>query len=384
MSELSRLRARLDEIDRRLVDALAERLGVVGEVARHKGVGTAPPRDEAREQELLERVEQLARGAGVDGFFARSVYRLLLDHSVRVQEEHLVARDNPGRDGERLVIGYQGTDGCYSHIASMAHVAARGGAARFRGYEGFRPMLDAVAAGEVDLALLPIENTTAGTLTESYDLLARMDLAVVGEEYLRVRHCLIALQPVPIANIRRVRSHPMALAQCTRFLDGLRDCLVERYPDTAMACDALLFERDLSQAAIASEEAAVQRGLAILARDIGDQEDNVTRFVAVARAPIAVDRRLPCKTSVVIALRHEQGALFRCLQVLVEAGLNLAKLESRPRPGHAWEYLFYVDFEGNAEEPRTAAALARLAEMSPWMKVLGSYPRRDRPAEPPG
>lgn len=375
---LERIRARLDRIDRSIVERIGERMRIVGQVAAHKADGTQAPRDERRERELLARLDGIAADAGVDGWLVRAVYRTLLDHSVKAQTDHLVDRENPGRTPD-LVVGYQGADGCYSHLAGLAHHAGRPGAQRFVGFESFRDLLDAVASGGIDVAMLPVENTTAGTITESYDLLARLDLALVGEEFLRVEHVLIGLRPVPLANIRRIRSHPMALAQCSRFLEDLSNVLVERYPDTALACDALLAEQDLSQAAIASELAAERRGLAVLKRGIADAADNVTRFVVVAREPISVAPRVPCRTSVVLALRHEHGALYDALGVLARHGLNLTKLESRPRPGSAWEYHFTLDFEGNLASDDARAAVEELRARTPFLKVLGCYPRRPRP-----
>lgn len=376
MASLASVRAELDALDRRIVTAISERLICVHAVSDAKRQAGATPRDSAREEAQLARLQGLAGELGVDPSLIRSIYRLLLDHSVRLQVEAQVDADNPGRLSPSVTVGYQGTTGCYSHIAASEFMAARTGTPRFVGFEGFAPMLDALSAGAVDVALLPIENTTAGTLTESYDLLASRDLYLTGEHYLRVRHCLIALRRVPVANIRRVRSHPMALAQCTRYLAGLSDCLVESYPDTAMACDALLIEQDLSEAAIASEQAATGRGLAVLAHDIGDMADNTTRFVAVSREPIVCDRRLPSKTSVVLTLRHEQGALHQCLQVLVEHGLNLTKLESRPSPEGAWLYNFYLDFVGSEGVDDAVDSLRTLTSR---LKVLGTYPEADRP-----
>ncbi len=378
MQDLSTLRASLDAVDRRILTAIAERLQLVGQVSLAKQAVSAQPRDVVREEALLKRLEDVADELGVHAGLVRDVYRLLLDHSVRMQVEYQVDADNPGRRNQQLRVGYQGTTGCYSSIACAEYMAPRDATPVYSGFEGFAPLLDAVQSGAVDVALLPIENTTAGTITESYDLLAKHDLSLTGEHYLLVRHCLIALRPVPLANIRRVRSHHMALAQCNVFLDSLTDCLVERYPDTAMACDALLHEQDLSQAAIASEAAATERGLAILAHNIGDRADNTTRFVAVSRQSIVCDPRLPRKTSVILTLRHEQGALHGCLDALMQRGLNLTKLESRPSPQGAWLYNFYLDFSGSegVEE-----AIEDLRALSPELQVLGTYPMGERPTD---
>jgi len=215
---------------------------------------------------------------------------------------------------------------------------------------------------------------------------ARMQLAIVGEEIQEVDHCLLALEEVPLTRIRRVFSHPVALSQCGRFLSTLADCHVEAFTDTAMAARRVRDEQDLSQAAVASEEAARLYGLVVLKRGIADQRENYTRMAIVAQKPIACDLRVPCKTSLLFTTRHEQGALPRCLSVLADHHLSMTKLESRPRPRNPWEYLFHVDFEGNLADPDVAEALRELAGRTSYLKVLGSYPSRTaaeaRPAEP--
>jgi chorismate mutase/prephenate dehydratase len=237
-------------------------------------------------------------------------------------------------------------------------------------------MLEAVHAGELDYAVLPIENTTSGSVAAAYDLLSRMDLALVGEEIQEVDHCLLALEDVPLSRIRRIYSHPVALGQCGRFLGSLRDCHVEAFTDTAMAARRIRDEQDLSQAAIASEEAAALYGLAILKRGIQDQPENYTRMVIVARETAVFDRAIPCKTSLMFATRHEEGALLRCLSVLADRHLSMTKLESRPRPRNPWEYVFYVDFEGNLADPNVSEAVRAMAARASFLRVFGSYPAR--------
>jgi chorismate mutase/prephenate dehydratase len=203
-----------------------------------------------------------------------------------------------------------------------------------------------------------------------------MNLALVGEEVVKVDHCLVALEPVPISRIRRIYSHPQALQQCSEFLNSLADCQAQSFSDTAAAARRLREDQDLSEAAIASEEAARLHGLTILKRSIANQKENYTRFVIVARTPVKVDARIPCKTSLVLATRHEEGALLACLNVLASHHLNLTKLESRPRPSTPWEYLFYIDFDGNVADANVEAALRELAGKTSFLKVLGSYPAR--------
>ncbi len=382
--ELSELRAALDAVDRRLVDLLVERIEVVSRVARYKAETGKKVRDVGREKALTERLVGLAKQAGLDPHFVTRIVREILEHSVRLQEELIAAQLDPKRSAKAsLVVGYQGGEGAYSHMAAQRHFGARSAGLVCEGFSDFRSMLDAVKSGYLDYAVLPIENSIAGSINESYDLLASMDLFLVGEEIQPVEHCLIALDDVPLTHIRRVYSHPVALAQCGRFLRGLVGCHIEAYNDTALAVLKVRDDQDPSQAAIASEAAARLYGLPVIRRDIADQPENYTRMVIVAREPEAYDPRIPCKTSLILTTRHEQGALYRCIEVLARHGLNLTKLESRPRPGTAFEYVFYVDFEGNVAEEPVAQAIEALDPHTEFVRVLGSYPRRAEPRDAP-
>jgi chorismate mutase/prephenate dehydratase len=372
---LAALREELDRVDGAILAALAERHRLIEETASHKAAHADFLRDPVREEALLARLRERAREAGLDGFWVTALFRQILDHSVRFQTDSLHGHHAGG--GERpLVVAYQGTDGAYSQIAAERHFASRPQGVELRGFTTFAEAAEAVEAGEADTALLPIENTTAGSINEVYDLLARRDLWIVGEEVLRVDHCLVALSPVPLGHVRRVLSHPQALAQCSRFLAGLAHVTVESYADTAMAARRVRDERDLSLAAVASEEAARLYGLAILRRGIADQAANYTRFVAVARRPLRPDPRVPVKTSLAFVTVHQHGALARCLDVLARHGLNLTKLESRPLLDNPWQYRFYLDFEGSTADPAVDRALAELEPLTRQLRVLGSYPLR--------
>ncbi|MEM8609529.1 MAG: prephenate dehydratase [Myxococcota bacterium] len=275
-----------------------------------------------------------------------------------------------------LRVGYQGSEGAYSQLAATRHFADSKPTVPCIGFHSFREMLEALKGGEIDYAVLPIENSIAGSINESYDLLAEMGLFLVGEEFQPIAHCLIGFENVPVRSIRRVYSHPVALAQCGAFLDSLTDCHVEAFPDTAMAVEKVKADADASQAAIASEQAANLHGLPILSREIADQPKNYTRMVIVSTEPAHFDQSVLCKTSLIFSTIHEQGALARCIAIFAERGMNLTKIESRPKPDTPFEYIFYMDFEGNVDAEATQAALDELRTVTTFLTVLGSYPSR--------
>lgn len=356
-------------MDRRIVATLAERQRLVADVAALKADPALPLRDSARERELLGRVSTLAKAEGVDGYFVESIYRRILEHSVRFQAARQV---EPGAG--LLTIAYQGIEASYSHAAARSHFAAAAQEIQYQGYPSFAAALDAVGSGEASLAFLPIENSVVGSITDTYDLLRRGDLHLIGEEMYRVEHCLLALEPVPLGLIRRIGSHPQALAQCSTFLESLPDCRVEMEADTASAAMLIAEAGDLSRGAIASEEAATRYGLHVVKRSVANQKENYTRFVVVARQPQRADPRLPHKTSLLVTIAHQQGALTRGLDALARHGVNLTKLESRPVPERPWQYLFFLDHEGGVHEEHVAKALAELATHAEAVRILGSYP----------
>jgi len=377
--DISDLRRSLDEVDGGIVGLIAQRSRLIAEIARRKEHGTSAIQDADRERQVLAGVEAVAADLGVSASLVRRIFRELIGDSVDQQARHLT-----GEATGRLRVAFQGSAHAYSDAAARKYLAARGAAGDLAGYGTFSQAVGALLAGEVDLAVLPIENTSAGSINEAYTLLREHDLFIVGEETCKVDHCLAAVQDVPLSSLSRILSHPQGLEQCAQFLRSLPHAMVTSYVDTAGAMAAVAATGDPSVAAIGSAEAAEAHGLVVLRHGIADSPDNYTRFVLLSAAAAPVDVRIACKTSLILITRHEEGALLRCLEILSGSGHSMTKLESRPRPGRPWEYLFFVDFEGNAAEPRTAAALDELRLAAQYVKVLGSYPAKAlrHPAHP--
>lgn len=373
---LDEIRQAIDRIDETIVKSLGERQRIVKKVLADKLASSGDVRDPEREEVLIDKLKQIAAKEGVDPFFLEQMYREIIQYSVRYQTHALIDHQNEKSDDQSIKVAYQGTDGAYSHQAAMRHFEQRYASVECIGYKRFEEAAEAVEAGDVDVAILPIENTTAGSINDTYDLLAEKELFIIGEEVLQVNHCLMAPEDVELTNIRRILSHPQAIAQCTKFLSGLSRCHVESYFDTAMAARKVRDEADLSQAAIAGSFAAEIYGLKIIHRDLANQEENYTRFVIVSRDSITCDPQLECKTSLIFATIDEKGALLKCLNILGDSGINMTKLESRPRLGHPWQSLFYLDLAGNKEDPSLADALRKLRKKTQFLKVLGSYPVR--------
>lgn len=371
---LSDLRRAVDDIDKVLLNALGERARLMRDITAAKAESEQPLRDEAREAALLSHRAAYGERLGLDPALVRRIYREILDDAVRRQRDWL--KDTPGAaEAPPLAVAFQGTEGAYGHEAAVRHFGVERRVVTYKPFRSFRETLEAVQRGDAHRAVLPIENSTAGSVHEVYDLLFQLNLSIVGEEVIEVRHCLLGRPGATLENVARVVSHPQALAQCSEFLAERPG--IENIPaaNTALAARRVAEEGDLTTAAIASAEAGDRYGLVVLARDIANQAVNLTRFVVVASAPIDCDPKVDAKVALVFGTRHERGALVRCLNVLADEGVSLTKLESRPRPGVAWEYVFYVDVEGHIAEPRIQAALTRLTGATQFVRLLGCFPR---------
>ncbi|ESR37902.1 Arogenate dehydratase/prephenate dehydratase 2 [Citrus sinensis] len=285
-------------------------------------------------------------------------------------------------NGSRLRVAYQGVRGAYSESAAeKAYPNCEAVPC-----EQFDTAFEAVERWLVDRAVLPIENSLGGSIHRNYDLLLRHRLHIVGEVKFAVRHCLLANPGVKVEDLKRVLSHPQALAQCENTLTKL-GLVREAVDDTAGAAKYVSFEQLKDAGAVASSSAAAIYGLNILAEDIQDDCDNVTRFLMLAREPIIPGTDRPFKTSIVFSLEEGPGVLFKALAVFALRQINLTKIESRPlrnQPlrssddnsgfGKYFDYLFYVDFEASMADQKAQNALRHLKEFATFLRVLGSYP----------
>jgi prephenate dehydratase len=269
-------------------------------------------------------------------------------------------------------VSFQGERGAFSEEAARQLLGAR---LEFHPRPRFEEVFQALASGAVDYAVIPIENTLHGSVHENYDHLLKYRLPIVGETHVRIIHNLIVRPGTRFGEIRRVYSHPVALNQCLRFLASHPAFTAETYYDTAGSVKMLMEKTPPDAAAIASAAAADVYGGKILRRSIEDDHRNFTRFFLLARRAPAPPKGNNLKTSIVFCTRNIPGALFRCVGAFALRDINLTKIESRPLRGKPWEYLFYLDFLGSVEDPRSQHALDHLRELTDLLRVLGCYRR---------
>jgi chorismate mutase/prephenate dehydratase len=373
--DLQALREAIEAIDREILAQLRQRMSLVEEVAASKLRAAYPFRDEPREDQVLQRVRHAAVEQGLDAHETERLYRVILDMSVAHQKAHVRSLS-----AAPLRVVYQGVEGSYSHLTAQRRYAGLPEGVLLEGFETFREAAEAVREGSADRALLPIENTTAGSINEVYDLLAEGGLTITAEVVSRIEHCLLGLPGARIEDLRTVLSHPQGLLQCQDFLRSAPWMKPQVEFDTAGSARKVRERNDLTVAAIAGEHAAKVFGLEVLRRGIQSQEGNYTRFVELAHDPIRFSPETPAKTSLLLALPHQPGALAEVLGVLSRRGVNLAKLESRPIPESPFKYRFYLDLDGNAGRDPVRGALAEVEPLTTEMRVLGSYPAAEKEA----
>ncbi len=376
MDALKDSRSAIDEIDRELVTLLGRRMQAVREIGAYKGRNhDAPLHDPGREHQLFEFWTSEGAKLGLSGVFLGRVLREVLAYSRRDQERHL--RSSSATRAKGVRVGYRGAPASASDLTLDRLMPSRTDAMVQRtGFETSIAALDALESGEIDYLLLPIENTLVGSNHEIYHELARRDLYLVDEEVTSVEHCLAALPGATVEGLLTIRSDPVSLQQCSRFLRTLPGVRSESWYDPAAAAASAAESGDMSVGVLCSPDAASLNGLHILEHEVSNHRRNDTRFVLLARAAEHVDSRLPAKTSLILTVNHRHGALADCLQAFARHGINLTKLESRPLPERPWEYLFYVDVEGNVDDDRMVKALDGVREYTGSLRVLGCYPRR--------
>ena len=354
LQELVRLRERIDAIDAAILAKLNERAEAVLEVGRLKGSAGLPVYEPAREQGILERLTTLNPGPFPDRGIA-PVFREIVSATRSLEEV--------------LRVAYLGPPGTFSHQAALRHF---GHLAETLPCASIRDVFSTVARGEAGVGIVPVENTTEGIVTQTYDCLAASELTLCGEVQLRIANHLLS-RSGERERVRRVASHPQPLAQCRRWLDAELPG-VERVEVSSTAAAARMAAEDESVAAIGSAAAEEAYGLRAIARSIEDRRDNTTRFLVIGREAPSPGGNDLC-SAVFTLRRDESGALWRLLEPFARCGVNLTSIQIRPIEGKPWEYHFFLDVEGHPSEPRVREALDAAARVANSVRLLGSFPR---------
>jgi len=355
MSELEKLRTKIDDIDEAILRLLNKRARVVlkvGEIKRSENKGFYSPQ---REREILERLKKLNSGPFPNDAL-NFVFKEIFSASLSLERP--------------IDVACLGPLATFTHLAGLRHF---GSSAHFLAVSSIKEVFETVDSAKADYGIVPIENSNEGVVSHTLDTFVDFDLKITAEVLLEVSHNLLS-RSGKIGRVKKVYSHPQATAQCRQWLErNLPDVQIFEALSTAKAAE--LSAKDPSAAAIASELAAKMYGLNFIERNIEDSKQNYTRFLIISKDSAPKTGR--DKTSVMISIKDKPGALYDMLSPLKKAGINLSKIESRPSKRKAWEYIFFIDMEGHADSPRVRKALEELKGSCLYLKVLGSYPIGD-------
>lgn len=374
--DLLELRGRLDVIDEKIVALYEERVAISSQVADYKIETGKKVFDKVREEEKLKKVRSLTH----DPFNAHGVQELfeqIMSMSRKLQYQKLVEAGSLGRlpfigvdrlETERARVVFQGAEGAYSQMAMLRYFGEQ---VKSFHVETFREAMMSIEEGSADFAVLPIENSTAGIVSEIYDLLVEFENYIVGEQIIEIEHCLMGLPGTALSQIKTVYSHPQSLMQSARYLNEHEDWRQVSLKNNAFAARKVSEEGDRTQAAIASEQAAKIYGLDILAQGVNQSDTNSTRFIIVTNQKIF--RKDAGKISICLEVPHESGSLYHMLSHFIYNNLNMTKIESRPIEDRNWEYRFFIDFEGNFADGAVKNALRGLRDEARNLRILGNY-----------
>lgn len=374
--DLLELRKAIDEIDEQIVSLYERRMDISRQVAEYK-IGTGKKVfDKEREEAKLQAVKALTHNEfnshGIEELFEQIMsmsrklqYRLLTERG-SLNKLPFIAVTSLEQEKARVV--FPGAEGAYTQAAMQEYFGATINSFHV---ETFRDAMIAIDEGSADFAVLPIENSTAGIVSEIYDMLVEFETYIVGEQIIQIEHCLMAVPGTKLEEIKTVYSHPQSLMQSARFLQEYPKWQRISMHNNAFAAQKVAQEQDKTQAAIASAYAAKTYGLEVLRQGVNDSKMNSTRFIIVCNQKIFLEQAK--KVSICFEVAHESGSLYHMLSHFIYNNLNMSKIESRPIEGRNWEYRFFIDFEGNLADSAVKNALRGLRDEARNMKILGNY-----------
>ncbi len=373
--DLTEIRAEIDKIDNTILEAFEKRMEITKRVAEYKIENNKNVLDKARELSKLETLCSLADASNknytkelfkqIMAYSRMNQYKLMSKHGISINLPFVMEEEI---NKEKVKVVYQGVEGAYSHAATVQYFGEGVNASHV---PTFADAMKAISAGNADYAVLPIENSSAGAVSDVYDLLVHYDNYIVGETYLDVKHVLLGCEDAELSDIEIVYSHPQGLAQCSKFLNEHKEWRAIESENTAVSAKRVIEKHDKKAAAIASSYAGRLYGLKELATDILNNDTNTTRFIIVSSKKMYTAKAQ--KISICFELAHESGSLYTMLSHFMFNNLNMTKIESRPLPGRSWEYRFFLDFEGNLSEERVIDALRGIIEESNYFRILGNY-----------
>ncbi|OBX05036.1 chorismate mutase [Gallibacterium genomosp. 3] len=373
--DLTEIRYKITQIDREILKLLAERHQIAYDVVRSKEITKKPLRDIEREQQLLDALIRYADSQDyqLNPQYITEVFQKIIEDSVLTQQVYLQNKLNQQRKNE-VHIAFLGMLGSYSNLAARKYAERAQKQLIELSCESFQQVFDAVEHEKADYGVLPIENTTSGSINDVYDLLQHTDLHLVGELTYPIQHCVLISQTTVLTEIDTLYSHPQVIQQCSQFINSLPGVHVKYCESSSHAMQLVAKINRPNVAALGNAEGGKLYGLQVLQDGIANQVNNITRFIVLSKKPIEVSPQVNAKTLLLMSTTQQAGALVDALLVFKKHQIIMNKLESRPIYGKPWEEMFYVEIEANLHQEATQQALQELQNYCSFVKVLGCYP----------
>lgn len=372
MELLEDYRIEIDKIDREITKLLEKRMNVSKAISKYKMENNMQIFHPDREKMVIEKnkgyLENKEYEGLVESFYDNLMYLSRLVQQKEIYPENKIYTKPYKSDRENLVVGYQGVPGSFGNEAMLKYFK---NIKEAKSYEKFEDVFKAVESGEIEYGILPVENSSTGGIGTVEDLLKEYNLYIVGEECIKISQNLVGIKGATVDDIKEVYSHPQGFEQSTKFFDKHKDYNLIPYSNTAISAKLVSDLKDKSKAAIASERAAKLYDLKIIKKDVNDLKNNYTRFIIIGR-DLECDETCD-KVSILFSVEDTSGGLYNLIRDIKEFSLNMSKIESRPNRNNPWNYIFFVDFDGNLLDENIKQAVNVIARNSKYFKLLGCY-----------
>ena len=377
--DLGKIREKIDKLDSQLVELLEERLHIVQEVAQFKKQTGKKIFDEEREKEVIRKNLERVKNTELKHYI-KLILKDIMDSSKEYQKFKIGVSTKYVNDLEleKRRLGYTGVPGSYAYEVLMnllknnknSNVQNIEENKNIFHFNSHKDLVEAVHTNQIDIAILPIENSIVGEVRDSIDLINTKSIHIIGEVRHKISHNLLGLKGSKIEDIKNVYSHEQAFMQCSEFLSKY-EWQLKRMTNTAIGGKYIATKGENKNACIANMKTKEVYDLEVLKKNINNEEENYTRFFVISNEDIVIDGS--DKISIITSANNESGALIELLQIFYEYGLNMVNLKSRPRVNKPWEYYFYIDFEGNMADEKVQMALEKIREKSNYLQILGNY-----------
>ncbi|AEY01104.1 phospho-2-dehydro-3-deoxyheptonate aldolase [Oceanimonas sp. GK1] len=371
---LDEIRSKITRLDQELLGLLAQRKALSLDVARSKLETPRPIRDQEREQALLVELVNQGRQLGLDAHFVTRIFHTIIEDSVLSQQALLQDLLNPQDQVPAISVAFLGLKGSYSNMAARKYLSRFQAPLVEHNCETFQQIFETVESGQAQYGILPIENTSSGSINDVFDLMQHTSLSIVGELTQPIEHCLLVATDTTVEQIKTLYTHSQPYQQCSQYLSRLGELELKFCAASSNAMEQVAKLKRPDVAALGSTDGGELHGLKPLVEGLANQKQNMTRFIVVARKPIEVAEQIPAKTSFIMSTGQQSGALVEALLVLRNHGITMTKLESRPIIGNPWEEMFYVDVAANVNSDAMQSAMKELGRITRFIKVLGCYP----------